>query len=60
MISYSDPVFDNILLLGLWVRVLVFNATFNNISVIVVVNFIGGGNRRTLRKPLTCRNYISH
>jgi hypothetical protein len=29
-------------------------------SVIVVVNFIGGGNRSTLRKPLTCRNYISH
>ena len=60
MISYSDPVFDNILLLGLWVRVMVFNATFNNISVVVVVNFIGGGNRSTLRKPLTCRNYISH
>jgi hypothetical protein len=35
--------------------VMVFNATFNNIfSYIVVVSFIGGGNRRTQRKPLTC------
>jgi hypothetical protein len=35
------------------VRVLVFIATFNNISVryIMVVNFIGGGNRSTQRKP---------
>jgi hypothetical protein len=34
---------------------IVFNATFNNISVtgyIVAVSFIGGGNRRTRRKPL--------
>jgi len=33
---------------------MVFNATFNNISVIkyiVAVSFIGGGNRRTRRKP---------
>jgi len=29
------------------VRVMVFNATFNN---------IGGGNQSTQRKPLTCRN----
>ena len=34
------------------VRVMVFSTTFNNISVnIVVVSFIGGGNRR---KPPTC------
>jgi hypothetical protein len=32
-------------------RVMVFNATFNNISVIVVVSFIGGGNQSTRRKP---------
>jgi hypothetical protein len=30
-------------------RVMVFNATFNNISV-VVVSFVGGGNRSTKRK----------
>jgi hypothetical protein len=27
------------------VVIMVFNATFNNISVIVAVSFIGGGNR---------------
>jgi hypothetical protein len=34
---------------------MVFNATFNNISVIVAVSFIGGGNQRTRRKqrPVT-------
>ena len=30
-----------------WVRVMLFNAIFNNISFIVVVSFIGGGNRST-------------
>jgi hypothetical protein len=29
---------------------MMFNATFNNISVIVAVSFIGGGNRSTQRK----------
>jgi len=34
------------------VRVMVFKATFNNMSVyIVAVRFIGGGNRSTQRKP---------
>jgi hypothetical protein len=33
---------------------MVFNATFNNISVIVVVGFIGGGNWSTRKKPPTC------
>jgi len=32
---------------------MVFNATFNNISV--VISFIDGGNRRTRRKSPTCR-----
>jgi hypothetical protein len=32
------------------VRVMVFNATFNNICYIVVVSFIGGGNQNTQRK----------
>ena len=34
---------------------MVFNATFNNISVIifVAVSFIGGGNQSTRRKPPT-------
>jgi hypothetical protein len=39
---------------------MVFNATFNNISAIVAVNFIGGGNRRTQRKPLTCRKSLTN
>jgi hypothetical protein len=35
------------------VRVVVFNATFNNISVVIVaVSFIVGGNRSIRRKPL--------
>ena len=40
---------------------IVFNATFNNISV-VAVSFIGGVNRSTRRKPPTCRkstNFIT-
>jgi hypothetical protein len=37
------------------VRVMVFNATFTNISVISLrSSFIGGGNRSTGRKPQTC------
>jgi hypothetical protein len=36
------------------VRVMVFNATFNNICYIIAVSFIGGGNRSTWRKPPTC------
>jgi SET domain-containing protein len=35
-----------------WVRVMVFNATSNNISV--EVSFIGGRNRIIRRKPPTC------
>jgi hypothetical protein len=34
------------------IRVMVFNVTFNNISVICFL--IGGGNRSTQRKPPTC------
>ena len=36
------------------VRVMMFSATQQYFSYIVVVSFIGGGNRSTLRKPLTC------
>jgi len=42
---------------------MVFYATFNNISVtmyIVMVSFIGGGNRNTQRKPLTCRKSLTN
>jgi hypothetical protein len=40
---------------------MVFNATFNNIfSYIVAVSFIGGGNRSTQRKPLTCHKAAYH
>jgi len=31
--------------------VMVFNASYNNISVIMLVSFIGGGNQSTRRKP---------
>jgi hypothetical protein len=42
-------------------RVMVFNATFNNIfSYIVVVSFIGGGNRSTWRKPPTCHKSLTN
>jgi len=35
--------------------IMVFNSTFNKyVSYIVVVIFIGGGNRSTWRKPPTC------
>ena len=39
---------------------MVFNATFNNISVIIVffVSFIGGGNWSTRRKPLARRKSL--
>jgi hypothetical protein len=40
---------------GLRVSVMVFNATFNNISVILAVSLIGGRYRSTWRKPSTCR-----
>jgi hypothetical protein len=39
-------------------RVVVFNATFN--SYIVVVSFIGGGNRSTQRKPPACRKSLTN
>ena len=38
------------------VRVVVFNATF---SYIMVVSFIGGGNRNTWRKPPTCHKSLT-
>jgi hypothetical protein len=45
-------------------KVMVFNASFNNISVIVAVSFIGGGKRSTRRKPPTyrksLRNFITY
>jgi len=41
-------------------RFMVFNATFNNISVIVAVSFIGVGNRSTSRKPPTCHKSLTN
>ena len=41
-----------------WFCLMVLNATFNNISVISWRCFIGGGNRRTLRKSPTCRKSL--
>jgi hypothetical protein len=40
------------------VIIMVFNAPFNNISVILWVRFIGGRNWCTWRKQSTCRKYI--
>jgi hypothetical protein len=50
---------------GLGVSVMVFNATFNNISVISWQSVLfGGGNRSTERKQLTCckslTNFIAY
>ena len=43
------------------VRVMVFNATFNNISAILrLSSFIGGGNPSNQRKPLTCRKSLTN
>jgi hypothetical protein len=40
---------------------MVFNTTFNNISVISWQSvFIGGGNWSTLGKPLTCRKSLTN
>ena len=50
----------------LLVGFMVFNATFNNISIIniVAVGLIGGGHQSSRRKPPTCRksliNTLSH
>jgi hypothetical protein len=43
------------------ISVMVFNATFSNISVISWWSvFIGGGNRSTWRKPPTCGNSLTN
>ena len=43
------------------VKVMVNNATFNNIlSYIVAICFIDGGNRSTWRKPPTCRKSLTN
>jgi len=42
---------------------MVLNTAFNNISVLswaLAVSFIGGGNRSTRRKPLTCRKLLTN
>ena len=55
---------DNFIIL-MSVRVMAFNAIFNNINNIVTVSFIGGENRSrenrsTLRKPQTCRKSLTN
>ena len=42
------------------VRVMVFNPTSTIFQFFVTVNFIGGGNRSTLRKPPTCRKSLTN
>ena len=50
---------------GSMVMAMLFNATFNNIPIIVAVSFIIGGNRSTRstrstrRKPPTCRRSLT-
>jgi len=40
---------------------MVFNTTFNNISVISCgISFLGGGNRSTRRKPPTCHKSLEN
>jgi len=62
----SDPPFLFLFhtLMGMFiylVRVIVFNATFKQyFSYIVVVSFIGGENRSTGRKPLTCNKSLTN
>ena len=49
------------LVVCLFVCLMVFNATFNNFSAISWWSvFIGGGYRRTRRKPLTCRKSLTN
>ena len=45
-----------------WLRVMVFSATFNNISVTVYCGsqFYWWGNQSTWRKPLTCCKSLTH
>ena len=42
------------------IRIMVFNSSFNNITVtyIMAISFIGGGNRSTTRKLLTCASHL--
>jgi len=44
------------------VRAMVFNAIFNNISIILWLSvlFIGGGNQITLRKSSTCHKSLTN
>ena len=47
--------------LNLFSCLMVLNVTFNSISsYIVAVSFIGGGNRRTRKKPPTCRKSLTN
>ena len=54
--SYYDDQMINLNCLFLFVYLMMFNATFNNISLISYRSVLfSGGNRRTQRKPPTCR-----
>ena len=49
---------NSLMMVGWFGWFIVFNVTFNNISVISC--FIGGGNRNTRRKPPTCRKSLTN
>jgi len=65
MLFMNKSILILILFNKIWLWFMVFNATFNNISVIswrfaitdITVSFIGGGNRR---KPPTCRKSLTN
>jgi hypothetical protein len=46
--------------LFLFLCLMVFNATLKYFNYIVVVSFIGRGNRRTRRKPPNCRKSLTN
>jgi hypothetical protein len=46
---------------GFFIGFMVFRCPFQQyFSYIVAVSFIGGGSRRTLRKPPTCRKSLTN
>ena len=57
LLFYLSPSYLNLLLSGV-TGAMVFNTTFNNISVLSLWSmFTGGGNRSTRRKPPICHTF---
>jgi hypothetical protein len=60
MAYFSDDDFKEQILKQQFSRVMVVNSTFNYISVIMAISFIGGGNRSAQRKPPICQKSPSN